>query len=106
MATAPAHVPDLSHLFRTNLVDRLLDMIFGRGGFPEPTQFQVTTAARLLDKSLTEWDSARREFAEHSATRGGIPKALSPPKPGVTRAFFRAIDHLETRSTPLRAYFG
>jgi hypothetical protein len=71
-------------------------MAFGRGVFPEPTQFQVTTAARLLDKSLTEWDSAWREFAEHSATRDGIPDALLSPDPGVTRAFFRAIDHLET----------
>jgi hypothetical protein len=71
-------------------------MVFGRGVFPEPTQFQLTTAARLLDKSLTEWDSALREFAQHSATRGGIPNALLSPEPGVTRAFFRAIDHLET----------
>lgn len=71
-------------------------MTFGSGVFPEPTQFQVTTAARLLDKSLTEWDSARREFAQHDATRDGIPDALSSPQPGVTRAFFRAIDHLET----------
>jgi hypothetical protein len=97
MASAPSPLPDLSHLFRTNLVDRLLDMTFGgRGGFPAPTQFQLTTAARLLDKSLAEWDSARREFAAHSAARDGIPKALLSPKPGVTRAFFRAIDHLET----------
>jgi hypothetical protein len=71
-------------------------MVFGTEVFPGPTQFQVTTAARLLDKSLIEWDSARREFAEHSATRDGIPDALLSPKPGVTRAFFRAIDHLET----------
>jgi hypothetical protein len=56
----------------------------------------VTTAARLLDKSLTAWDLAQREFAAHAATRDGIPKALSSPQPGVTRAFFRAIDHLET----------
>jgi hypothetical protein len=47
-------------------------MVFGRGAFPEPTQFQVTTAARLLDKSLTEWDSAWHQFAEHSATRGAF----------------------------------
>lgn len=71
-------------------------MVVGRGSFPEPTQFQLTTAARLLDKSLTEWDSALREFAEHGAARYGIPDALLSPEPGVTRAFFRAIDHLET----------
>jgi hypothetical protein len=74
----------------------MLDMVFGRGVFPEPTRFQVTTAARLLDKSLTEWDSALRDFAEHSATRDGISDALLAPEPGVTRAFFRAINHLET----------
>jgi hypothetical protein len=71
-------------------------MVFGRGAFPDPTQFQVTTAARLLDKSLTAWDSALREFADHSAARSGIPDALASPEPGVTRAFLRAIDHLET----------
>jgi hypothetical protein len=96
MTEPQSQLPDLSHLFRTNLVDRLLDMAFGRGVFPEPTQFQVTTAARLLDKSLTEWDSARGEFGEHGATRDGIPDALLSPEPGVTRALFRAIDHLET----------
>ena len=71
-------------------------MVFGRGVFAEPTQFQVTTAARLLDKSLTHWDSALREFTEHNATRADVREPLLSPKPGVTRAFFRAIDHLET----------
>jgi hypothetical protein len=68
-------------------------MVFGRGVFAEPTQFQVTTAARLLDKSLTHWDSALREFTEHNATRADVREPLLSPKPGVT---FRAIDHLET----------
>jgi hypothetical protein len=71
-------------------------MVFGRGAFPPPTQFQVTTAARLLDKSLSAWDSVWHQFAEHSATREGIPDSLLSPEPGVTRAFFQAIDHLET----------
>jgi hypothetical protein len=89
-------LPDLSHLFRTNLVDRILNMVFGKGAYTEPTQFQLTTAARLLDKSLTEWDSARSEFAEHAGARDGVPEALQSREPGVTRAFFRAIGHLET----------
>jgi hypothetical protein len=96
MPQAPSQAPDLSHLFRTNLADRLLDRVFGRGAYPEPTQFQVTTAARLLDKSLTEWDSVWHQFAEHSTTREGIPDSLLSREPGVTRAFFHAIDHLET----------
>lgn len=96
MVESPSKLPDLSHLFRTNLVDRLLDMTFGTGAYPEPTQFQVTTAARLLDKSLNEWDLTLKEFRNHSGVRKGIPDELLAPTPGATRAFFRAIDHLET----------
>ena len=77
MHDLPATV--LGFELRTNLVDRLLDMAFGRGQFSEPTQFQVTTAARMLDKSLTAWDAALQEFASHCATQGSMPAALQPP---------------------------
>lgn len=96
MAQPPSRLPDLTHLFPTNLADRLLDMALGGRAYPEPTQFQVTTAARLLDKCLTEWDLALKELEVHAKVREGIVPPLLPPKPGITRAFFRAIDHLET----------
>jgi hypothetical protein len=79
------HLPDLSHLSRTNLADRVLNMIFGMGAYPVPTQFQVTTAMRLVDKALTEWDAARDELAKHAESGRHL-----------TQALFRAISHLET----------
>ena len=96
MVQPPAHLPDLTHLYRTNLVDRLLDVTFGGGTYTEPTQFQVTTAARLLDKCLNEWDLAVEELEAHAQVREGVAPPLLSPRPGVTRAFFRAIDHFET----------
>lgn len=88
-------LPDLSALSRTNFPDRLLNLIFGKGSYPEPLQFQLTTSARLLDKTLTDWDLAREEFAGHSSVRDGLPAPIQPSKPGITRALFRAIGHLE-----------
>lgn len=88
-------LPDLSHLPRTNFPDRLINLAFGMGGYPEPVQFQLTTAARLLDKALTDWDLARIEFAGHADVRGGFRPPLQSTKPAVTRALFRAIGHLE-----------
>jgi hypothetical protein len=88
-------LPDLSTLSRTNFPDRLLNLVFGKGPYPEPLQFQLTTSARLLDKTLTDWDLAREEFASHLSVRGGLPASTQPAKPGITRALFRAIGHLE-----------
>src|SRR4029077_4987784 len=88
-------LPDLSDLSRTNFPDRLLNLMFGKGSYPEPIQFQLTTSARLLDKALTDGDSARTEFGSHAGVRDGLPAALQSPKPGITRALFRAIGHLE-----------
>jgi hypothetical protein len=86
---------DLSALSRTNFPDRLLNLAFGMGCYPEPTQFQLTTSARLLDKALTDWDLARAEFASHKELTDGPTSVTRSPKPGITRALFRAIGHLE-----------
>jgi hypothetical protein len=88
-------LPDLSTLSRTNFPDRLLNLVFGKGSYPEPLQFQLTTSARLLDKTLTDWDLARAEFASHLSVRGGLSASIQSTKPGITRALFRAIGHLE-----------
>jgi hypothetical protein len=88
-------LPDLSTLSRTNFPDRLLNLVFGKGCYPEPLQFQLTTSARLLDKTLTDWDLARAEFASHLSVRGSLPAPIQSTKPGITRALFRAIGHLE-----------
>lgn len=95
MVQPPTHLPDLTHLYRTNLADRLLDVTFGGEAYTEPTQFQVTTAARLLDKCLNAWDLAVGELEAHAQVREGVAPPLLSPSPGVTRAFFRAIDHFE-----------
>jgi hypothetical protein len=88
-------LPDLSALSRTNFPDRLLNLICGMGSYPEPTQFQLTTSSRLLDKALTDWDLERGESAGHKEVRDGTPSATKSSKPGITRALFRAIGHLE-----------
>jgi hypothetical protein len=98
VTATPEHtgeLPDLSRLPRTNFFDRLINLSFGMGGYPEPAQFQLTTAARLLDKALADWDLARAEFASHVSVRAGSSAALRSSRPGVTRALFRAIGHLE-----------
>jgi hypothetical protein len=89
-------LPDLSGVARMNLVNRLLNMLFGSGNYGEPIQFQLTTAARLLDKALVDWDLAREEFAEHASVRAGPASPVQPAKPGITRALFRGIGHLES----------
>jgi hypothetical protein len=88
-------MPDLASLSRTSLFDRLLNPSFGMGAYSEPTQFQLTTATRLLDKALEDWEHARREFADYAGRRAGIPQELHPSREGVTRALFRAIGSLE-----------
>jgi hypothetical protein len=92
---APVDIPELPSLLRTNLPDRILNMLFGSGVYGEPTQFQLTTAARLLDKALVEWDAARAEFGAHEEVRDGLPPVVQSRNPGGTRALFRAIGNLE-----------
>ncbi len=107
MAETPDGLPSLDHLFRTNLVDQVLDLVLGGGnGYSDPIPFQLTTAARLLDKALNDWDLTLNEFELHHETRGSVPPGpLQAPKPGVTRAYFRAIDHLETLVDSLARLF-
>ena len=95
--TVRTTLPDLGRLHRTNLPERLTYIPFGVGVYPEPAHFQLTTALRLLDKALTDWDLTREEFRQHVAIVGATPKQLRGSRePGVTRAFFRAIGHLES----------
>jgi hypothetical protein len=89
-------LPDLSHLFPATFFQRLTNVVFGVGRYPSPVHGQITSATRLLDKALVDWDLARKEFADHIEIRGGIPQGLRPREPGITRAYFRGIGHLES----------
>jgi hypothetical protein len=60
---------------------------------PNPENFQVTTSARLLDKSIREWELAREEFAHD--VRDMSNDEFFGPTHTTTPALFRAIDHLE-----------
>jgi hypothetical protein len=78
-------------------------MLTGRGAYPDPLAFQVTTAARLLDKALDAWDAARKKLADHIS--GGPPRptqfsgrAASADASWAKRPsqdLFQAIDRLE-----------
>jgi hypothetical protein len=94
---------DLAGLSRVNLQQRLLNMMTGRGEYPDPLSFQVTTAARLLDKALDAWDSAREKLAGHIS--GASPRR-TPLQQGTmygvedwsrrpSQELFRAIDRFE-----------
>lgn len=97
-------LPDLSTLSHVNLQQRLLNMMVGKGAYPDPLSFQVTTAARLLDKTLEAWRSAGEKLAEHVS--GGPPSAstVTDGKPisttggwttRVSQELFSATDRLE-----------
>jgi hypothetical protein len=97
-------MPDLAALSHVNLQQRLLNMTVGKGAYPAPLSFQVTTAARLLDKSLEAWRSAREKLATHIS--GGPPSAvaISDERPiaadgswttRVSQELFSARDRLE-----------
>lgn len=94
---------DLAGLSRVNLQQRLLNMMTGRGAYPDPLAFQVTTAARLLDKALYAWDSAREKLRGHIS---GAPPRPTPLQRGAmsgdeewprrpSQELFRAIDCFE-----------
>ena len=94
---------NLAGLSRVSTQQRLLNMMTGRGAYPDPLSFQVTTATRLLDKALDAWDVARKNLADHIS--GGPPQptplqeGAAPADEGWTRRpsqeLFRAIDRFE-----------
>ena len=47
---AASNMPALDGLIRTTRMDRLLNIAMGRGNYPTPITFQISVAARLLDK--------------------------------------------------------
>jgi hypothetical protein len=59
-------MPDLAGLLRTTLLDHMLDLLWGRGNYPEPTGFEVSVCVRVLDKALGEWDLARAALTDHA----------------------------------------
>lgn len=94
---------DLAGVSRVNLQQRLLNMMTGRGAYPDPLSFQVTTAARLLDKALDAWDSAREKLADHisgarprpSPLQRGSMSAVEDWSKRASQELFRAIDRFE-----------
>lgn len=76
-------MPDLSGLLRTSQLDRILNLVTGRGGYPETTAFQVSVCTRLLDKALGEWDQARAALIEHGEEKRQFG------------ALFEGVGHLE-----------
>jgi hypothetical protein len=97
-------MPDLARLSHVNLQQRLLNMALGKGAYPEPVSFQVTTAARLLDKTLEAWRSAREQLAKHVSGGPPSPSAISDGKPIsaggswtplLSQELFSATDRLE-----------
>jgi hypothetical protein len=94
---------DLAGVSRVNLQQRLLNMMTGRGAYPDPLSFQVTTAARLLDKALDAWDSAREALADHisgprprpSPLQRGSMSAVEGLSKRPSKELFRAIDRFE-----------
>jgi hypothetical protein len=97
-------LPDLARLSHVNLQQRLLNMLTGKARYPDPLSFQVTTAARLLDKTLEAWRSAGDKLAEHvsGGRAADVPisagKSIATGRTWPTRVsqeLFSAIDRLE-----------
>ncbi|MGO9751248.1 MAG: hypothetical protein ACLP22_07000, partial [Solirubrobacteraceae bacterium] len=93
----PRSAAPLSLDFRARLLrKRILNMITGRGNYPEPIAFQVTTAARLLDHTLDAWDAVRKNLGEHIAAQPTPFGAIEAMPPGddwtkrISQALFRA----------------
>lgn len=63
--------------------------------YPEPTNLQLVTAARLFDKALRDYEWARKSFIEHDTMWEGVGPAIRPRNRGITVPLFRAIGHLE-----------
>jgi hypothetical protein len=72
---AAGNMPDLGGLLRTSLLDLSLNLMTGRGHYPDTTAFQVSVCARLVDKALGEWNEAREALTEHAEEKrqfGGL----------------------------------
>ncbi len=99
----PRSAAPLSLDFRARLLrKRILNMITGRGNYPEPIAFQVTTAARLLDHTLDAWDAVRENLGEHIAGARSLPTSFGPgeaipPAHDWTRQIFQALFRATSR---------
>ena len=85
-------MPDLSDLNSKNALNFMLNIYFrGAGPKDKHAQMLVKSFARLLDKALYEYESARNSLLEDIKT----PNEVMTP-------YFRTVDHLETCITTLQ----
>jgi hypothetical protein len=80
-------MPDLSDLFAKQVLDTMLNMMFGN--YPaaaRAAQPQFVNLVRLTDKALSEYEAARAALDDFAVHRGS--GRLSP--------LFRGVDHLES----------
>src|SRR5689334_11869667 len=78
-------MPSLEHLGSKNVLNVMLNALHGKV-VPVPARVPVNYLARLMDKTIISYESARTELDVYISRRSD--STFSP--------LFRAIDHLET----------
>jgi hypothetical protein len=91
----PHCLPDLSDLHQTNLMALAVAQQWEKHRYAASTNLQLVTVARLLDKALRDYQSARKPFGEHDTMWEGVGPAIRPRNRGITVPLFRAIGHCE-----------
>lgn len=100
-------LPDLAELSQTNFLSLALAQAWEGRQLGEPTNLQLLTMARLLDKALRDYDAARNAFRDHDTMFDNAPPFLRPvvQAPGFTVPLLQAIGHLEDLVTSLDRIF-
>jgi hypothetical protein len=84
-------MPDLSDLYKDNMLNLMLDRLVGGDSGPQqhPEGPMWTNLVRLSDKALHEYEKARSELDQWIAQR----------QHSVFSPYFRGVDHLENAVT-------
>jgi hypothetical protein len=90
-------LPDLAELSQTSFLSLALAQAWEGRQLREPTNLQLLTMARLLDKAFRDYDAARNAFRDHDTMFDNAPPVVRPVvrAPGFTVPLLQAIGHLE-----------